>query len=354
MKSIKYLLVFSLPITVNIAFQAEGWLSFLPVYVFFMLVPFLELILPSRWTTNQASENELHRHAKYYNYLLYSLVFVQWGFVVFFLLAQSSSPDVTTWWGRVVSMGLMCGIIGINVGHELGHRNKRSEKFLGELLLLSSLENHFLPYHNRGHHTNVATPTDPASARKNEPLYFFWFRSQIGSYFQAWQIELTRMQIMGKAKFSFANKMVIYSLSHLLLLLAIWQIFDLTALLAFIAAASIGIMLLETVNYIEHYGLRRELNQNGRYELVKRKHSWNSNHVLGRLILFELTRHSEHHYKPDKPYQLLHSDPEAPTMPTGYPGMMLLSFLPPLFFTVMNAKVERALALGLINKVADA
>ena len=354
MKSIKYLLVFSLPITVNIAFQAEGWLSFLPVYVFFMLVPFLELILPSRWTTNQASENELHRHAKYYNYLLYSLVFVQWGFVVFFLIAQSSSPDVTTWWGRVVSMGLMCGIIGINVGHELGHRNKRSEKFLGELLLLSSLENHFLPYHNRGHHTNVATPTDPASARKNEPLYFFWFRSQIGSYFQAWQIELTRMQIMGKAKFSFANKMVIYSLSHLLLLLAIWQIFDLTALLAFIAAASIGIMLLETVNYIEHYGLRRELNQNGRYELVKRKHSWNSNHVLGRLILFELTRHSEHHYKPDKPYQLLHSDPEAPTMPTGYPGMMLLSFLPPLFFTVMNAKVERALALGLINKVADA
>lgn len=346
MKSIKYLLVFSLPITVNIAFQAEGWLSFLPVYVFFMLVPFLELILPSRWTTNQASENELHRHAKYYNYLLYSLVFVQWGFVVFFLIAQSSSPDVTTWWGRVVSMGLMCGIIGINVGHELGHRNKRSEKFLGELLLLSSLENHFLPYHNRGHHTNVATPTDPASARKNEPLYFFWFRSQIGSYFQAWQIELTRMQIMGKAKFSFANKMVIYSLSHLLLLLAIWQIFDLTALLAFIAAASIGIMLLETVNYIEHYGLRRELNQNGRYELVKRKHSWNSNHVLGRLILFELTRHSEHHYKPDKPYQLLHSAPEAPTMPTGYPGMMLLSFLPPLFFTVMNAKVEHALSAG--------
>lgn len=343
MKSIKYLLVFSLPITVNIAFQAEGWLSFLPVYVFFMLVPFLELILPSRWTTNQASENELHRHAKYYNYLLYSLVFVQWGFVAFFLIAQSSSPDVTTWWGRVVSMGLMCGIIGINVGHELGHRNKRSEKFLGELLLLSSLENHFLPYHNRGHHTNVATPTDPASARKNEPLYFFWFRSQIGSYFQAWQIELTRMQIIGKDKYSFHNKMVIYSFSHLFLLMAIWLLFDLKALLAFMAAAAIGILLLETVNYIEHYGLKRQLKENGRYELVKRKHSWNSNHLLGRLILFELSRHSEHHYKPDKPYQLLHSDPEVPTMPTGYPGMMLLSFIPPLFFKVMNVKVERAL-----------
>ena len=110
------------------------------------------------------------------------------------------------------------------------------------------------------------------------------------------------------------------------------------------AAAVIGILLLETVNYIEHYGLKRQLNENGRYELVKRKHSWNSNHILGRLILFELSRHSEHHYKPDKPYQLLHSDPEAPTMPTGYPGMMLLSFVPPLFFRVMNGKVERVLS----------
>ncbi len=344
MKSLKYLLVFSLPITVNIAFQSEGWWSYLPVYVFFILVPFLELILPSRWTTNEASENALKRHAKYYNYLLYTLVFVQWGFVAYFFNAQSSSPDATTWWGRIVSMGLMCGIIGINVGHELGHRNKRSEQFLGELLLLSSLENHFLPYHNRGHHTYVGTPSDPATARKNEVVYLFWFRSQIGSYFQAWQIELTRMQIMGKVKFSFSNKMVIYTLSHLLLLIAIWQIFDLKALLAFMAAAAIGILLLETVNYIEHYGLKRQRKENGRYELVKRKHSWNSNHLLGRLILFELSRHSEHHYKPDKPYQLLHSDPEAPTMPTGYPGMMLLSFVPPLFFKVMNVKVERALS----------
>jgi alkane 1-monooxygenase len=342
MKSLKYLLAFSLPITVNIAFRSEGWLSYLPVYVFFVLVPFLELILPSYLTTNDASENALNRHAKYYNYLLYTLVFVQWGFVAYFLIAQSTSPDTTTWWGRVVSMGLMCGIIGINVGHELGHRNKRSEQFLGELLLLSSLENHFLPYHNRGHHTNVGTPADPATALKNEPVYLFWFRSQIGSYFQAWQIELTRMQIIGKDKYSFHNKMVIYSFSHLLLLLAIWQFFDLKALLAFMAAAAIGILLLETVNYIEHYGLTRQMNENGRYELVKRKHSWNSNHLLGRLILFELSRHSEHHFKPDKPYQLLHSDPEAPTMPTGYPGMMLLSFLPPLFFRVMNVKVERA------------
>jgi len=129
MKSIKYVLVFSLPITVNIAFQSEGWLSYLPVYVFFILVPFLELILPLRWTTNEASENALHRHAKYYNYLLYTLVIVQWCFVAYFLNAQNSSPDANTWWGRVVSMGLMCGIIGINVGHELGHRNKRFEQF---------------------------------------------------------------------------------------------------------------------------------------------------------------------------------------------------------------------------------
>jgi alkane 1-monooxygenase len=240
-------------------------------------------------------------------------------------------------------MGIMCGVIGINVGHELGHRSGRLEQFFGELLLLSSLENHFLPYHNRGHHTNVATPQDPATARKNEAVYVFWFRSQIGSYIQAWQIESKRMQIIGSSFFSLRNKMLVYTLVHITCFALILILYGNQALLSFFTVATIGILLLETVNYIEHYGLLRQKNENRRYELVKRKHSWNSNHILGRLILFELSRHSEHHYKPDKPYQLLHSESTVPTMPTGYPGMMLLSFVPPLFFMVMNKRVAAAL-----------
>ncbi|MFM7643633.1 MAG: alkane 1-monooxygenase [Sphingomonadales bacterium] len=343
MKRLKYLLVFTLPLTVGISFGTEGWLSYLPVYIFFVVVPFLELVFPSHWQRNEATEIELNSASKYYDYLLYSLVFIQWAFLFFYLQNQSFAPDQMTWWGRAISMGIMCGVIGINVGHELGHRLGRFEQFMGELLLLSSLENHFLPYHNRGHHNNVATPNDPATARKNEAVYIFWFRSQIGSYFQAWQIESKRMQIMGTSFFSLRNKMLVYTLVHINLFALILFFFEVQTLLSFITVAAIGILLLETVNYIEHYGLLRQKNENGRYELVKRKHSWNSNHILGRLILFELSRHSEHHYKPDKPYQLLNSDASAPTMPTGYPGMMLLSFVPPIFFRVMNKRVVAVL-----------
>jgi alkane 1-monooxygenase len=345
MKRLKYFLIFLLPITVGIAFESEGLFSFIPLVVFFGLVPLLELLIPKSWNTDEASETDLAKPDLYYNLLLYSLVPLQWIYLFYFLSHQNEVSDSMTWWGRILAMGLMCGIIGINVGHELGHRNSKFERFLGELLLLSSLENHFLPYHNRGHHTNVGTPQDPASARRNEILFAFWFRSQIGSYIQAWQIEIRRMEITKQARFSLQNKMVVYTIGQSILLIFIFWFFGKSSFYAFVGASVFGILLLETVNYIEHYGLARQKKPNGQYELVKRHHSWNSNHLLGRAILFELSRHSEHHYKPDKPYQLLNRHESAPNMPTGYPGMMLLAFIPPIFFRIMNKAADRALSV---------
>lgn len=343
MKKVKYLLVFSVPATVYISFHSSGVNTFLPAIVFFGLVPLLELIIPDKWNQNKASEEILKQNNGYYNALLYLQVPVIWYFLYQFLCLPLQESDQMTQWGQITAMGIMCGIIGINLGHELGHRQNIFERFLGELLLLSSLENHFLPYHNRGHHTNVATPGDPATARRNEWLIGFWFRSQLGSYFQAWQIENTRMRILKRKTWHLSNKMIQYTFAQALLLGTIYWSAGLQPLIHFICAAFIGILLLETVNYIEHYGLVRKQNKHGNYEVVKRHHSWNSNHLLGRAILFELSRHSEHHYKPDLHYQFLDSKKGAPTMPTGYPGMMLLSFLPPLFFMVMNPRVDCAL-----------
>jgi alkane 1-monooxygenase len=151
------------------------------------------------------------------------------------------------------------------------------------------------------------------------------------------------MNIMKKYWFSIQNKMILYTLAHVLFLAAIYSIFGWMTLLYFLFAALIGILLLETVNYIEHYGLYRQQRDNGTFETVKRKHSWNSNHVIGRVVLFELSRHSDHHFKADRPYQLLETSDDSPVMPTGYPGMMLLTFIPPLFFKVMNKRVDAAL-----------
>jgi alkane 1-monooxygenase len=343
LKKLKYLSVLSLPICVWISFHSSGILTFLPALYLFVVIPFFELILKVDKQNLSEQEKTLAANDSFYSVLLYLMLPIQFGFLVYFMMHIQEAQSTSDLIGRISSMGLMCGVLGINIGHELGHRSNRFERFIGELLLLTSLENHFLPYHNRGHHTNVGTKNDPATARRNEWLFIFWIRSQIGSYFQAWQIELTRMKIMKKHLFSLHNKMVQYTILYSLFLGSIYTYFGSDVLIYFLFAAAIGILLLETVNYIEHYGLYRQQRENGNYEQVKNKHSWNSNHVIGRVVLFELSRHSDHHFKADRPYQLMETSDDSPVMPTGYPGMMLLSCIPPLFFRVMNHRVLKAL-----------
>jgi alkane 1-monooxygenase len=339
MSKLKYLSAFILAATVYISFNNVGIWTYLPLLFSFGFIPLVELLFKP--DAKNLSEDEKIKATKdpFFNLVLYAVVFVQVFFLIYFLMVIQENLSTFDLIGRIISMGILCGIFGINVGHELGHRSNRFEQFLGEILLLTSLETHFLPYHNSGHHHNVATPKDPATARKGEVVFLFWFRSQIGSYFQAWKIENDRLHKKGKSFISFSNKMLIYSFSQIALLASIYYFFNIQTMFYFLAAAIIGILLLETVNYIEHYGLLRKIKENGNYERVKPHHSWNSNHILGRTMLFELSRHSDHHYKASKHYQLLDSTPNSPQMLTGYPGMMLLALFPPLWFKVMNKQL---------------
>ncbi|MBK9287726.1 MAG: alkane 1-monooxygenase [Flavobacteriales bacterium] len=225
-------------------------------------------------------------------------------------------------------------------GARARHRRLRWERDLARTLLLSSLYMHFIIEHNRGHHARVATPDDPASARQNEPLYAFWFRSVVFSFLSAWWIEIDRLRKDGRSPFGLGNEMIRFLAIEATLVAGIALLFGSTALWCFMGAATIGVLLLETVNYIEHYGLRRRLSESGNYQRVQHVHSWNSDLLPGRLMLFELTRHSDHHYKASKKYQVLRSLDMGPQLPTGYPGMMLLSLVPPLWFKVVNPIVE--------------
>lgn len=342
MKALKYLSILLLPITVYISFTSTGWITYLPLIVFFGFVPALELLFNPDKKNFDKEQEKTEKENKMYTYILYAMIPIQLVFLYyFFLVIQEPELAFTDLAGRITAMGLMCGVIGINVGHELGHRNNRLDEFWGEILLLTSLNTHFLPYHNGGHHFNVATPNDAATARRNELLYVFWIRSHFMSYFQAWQIENKRLKDSDRSWFHIQNRMIIYTLANILLLGSIFFFFGWFGLVAFLAAAVFGILLLETVNYIEHYGLLREKNEYGRFERVKRTHSWNSDHVIGKMMLFNLSRHSDHHYNGSKHYQLLKSLPESPQMPTGYPGMMLLSLFPPLWFKLMNKKIQK-------------
>ena len=341
MKRLKYFLVYVLPLVVYISFTSKGLLTFLPFILFFGVVPILEMFFKPDSSNFDKETATLENENKIYSWILYGTIPIQVSMLIFFFYAIQESLTITEYVGRISSMGLMCGVLGINVGHELGHRANKVEIFLGELMLLTSLNTHFLPYHNGGHHFNVATPKDAATARKNEPIYFFWIRSHFTSYINAWQLENKRLLDENKTIISFQHKMVNYSIANLLIIISIYFYFGKIALIGFLTASVIGILQLETVNYIEHYGLLRKKNKLGRYEKVRHHHSWNSDHVIGKLMLFNLSRHSDHHYNGSKHYQILKSLPESPQMPTGYPGMMLLSLIPPLWFKYMNGKISK-------------
>jgi len=324
------------------SFTTTGWQVWLPLIWAWIIIPVAELMIKPVAANMSTAEEELAKKDRTYDFLLYFIVILQYILLVKFLFAMSQDEmtraDIA---GRIWVMGLLCGTFGINVGHELGHRVNKFEQGLAKALLLTSLYMHFFTEHNKGHHKRVATPEDPSSARYGEPVYTFYFRTIIFSYISAWYIANDETRKKGKPVFSLYNEMIRFLLIQLALVTLIVIVFNWLVLVYFLAAALIGILLLETVNYIEHYGLQRKATGDGKYERTLPAHSWNSDHVIGRLLLFELSRHSDHHYLASRKYQVLRHHEDSPQMPTGYPGMMILSLIPPAWFYVMNRRIKK-------------
>jgi alkane 1-monooxygenase len=333
--------VYSLPITAAMSFSMHGAFTFAPVILAFFIIPSLELVFkPNAKNLSKTELQEVSKN-KLYDWFIYLIFPIQWMALVWFLFSiQESGLTTIEIVGRISAYGMLCGVFGINVAHELGHRTKPHEKLLAKGLLLSALYMQFYIEHNKGHHKNVGTPEDPTTARIGEWLPAFWFRSILNVYLNAWKISNKECKRKYGSAFSLKNEMLGYQLIEFALVLAILFLFGLKVMFFYLASAFIGAVLLETVEYIEHYGLARNKVNEFRYENTSPKHSWNSNHIVGRLFLFELSRHSDHHYKAYKKYPTLNNHDESPQMPTGYPGMMLLAAIPPLWFKVMNPKVK--------------
>ncbi|MEZ4909392.1 MAG: alkane 1-monooxygenase [Saprospiraceae bacterium] len=336
-----YLLVFLTPILVVFSLSSTGIFSFSTVAVLFVILPAIELFTVGS-TYNLTKEEELFAlDNRLYDLILYSLVPIQYAILVYFLVKiGNSDSDLITQIGYTTAYGMSCGILGINAAHELGHRHTWYEQWMSKSLLLTTLYMHFFIEHNRGHHRRVSTMEDPASARYGENVYAFHLRSIKGSWLSAWQLERQKLDKNGHSYWSLHNEMLIFQGLQILLVICIYLVFGGFVLLWFLSSAIIGIFLLETVNYIEHYGLQRK-SINGKYERTMPIHSWNSNHPFGRLILLELSRHSDHHYMANRKYQILRHFDESPQMPTGYPGMMVLSLIPILWFKVMHKQIAK-------------
>lgn len=341
---LKYVVAFLAPAGTLIGMLYGGYLPLVPVIFAFLIVPFIELIIPPDQKNLSTAEAIFAAKDPVYDILLYLLLPLQFIILFFFLSSVKAGNDsFMELLGKTLSMGILCGIVGINVGHELGHRKSGFELVLANLFLLSSLYMHFFIEHNRGHHKNVGTHDDPASARFGESIYEFWVRSITGSYWSAWKIENERLKKNNLRPFSIKNAMIQIHIYQFLFLLLVFYFFGLRSLLFFVLVALIGILLLESVNYIEHYGLGRRLRSEGVFVKPLHCHSWNSDHVLSRVLLFELSRHSDHHYKASKKYQLLNHHDDSPQMPTGYAGMIVLALISPLWFVVMHPIIKREL-----------
>ena len=340
-RALKYLAVYITPALVIFSILAKGWWSYTAMIVLFGFILFIELFTSGTTKNLSEVEEEIIKKDRFYDYLIYALLPIH--YTIMYLFLSNISTEGIPLYGKIgmtISFGLSCGIIGINVAHELGHRNSKFEQTMSKMLLLSTQYMHFFIEHNRGHHKNVSTDDDPASSRSGEIIYTFYVRSTFWSWISAWNLESKRLKSHGKSPISWMNEMVQFTFIQLSLILIIYSFFNLETTLWYLLGSVIGILLLETVNYIEHYGLRRKWVGN-RYERTMPIHSWNSNHPIGRLMLFELSRHSDHHFISTRKYQLLRNHNESPQMPTGYPGMMMLTLIPPLWFRVMNPRVAK-------------
>jgi len=344
-KKTGFFTAFILPALVIGSFYLGGWWHYLPIVFVFLFIPLIDYLTGLDTTNPDDAEAKNIADEFYYRFITYVWTFVQLGFVIWSAYAITTGVINTSaeWIGFTISVGLVTGGIGITVAHELGHKKSKLERFYSKLILMTVCYMHFYVEHNRGHHVYVATPEDPATARKNENFYSFWFRSVFHGYAHAWKLEQESLQRKGKSVFSFQNEMIMFALLPLLFCAFLtfitsinqnemhWQV-----PVFFFAQSIIAFTLLELVNYVEHYGIVRKKLPDGKYERVNPLHSWNTSYLISNFFLFQLQRHSDHHANAIKRYQVLNHYDESPQLPFGYPTMILIALVPPLWFAMMN------------------
>jgi alkane 1-monooxygenase len=337
-----------IPIAAWWSLAIGGYLSWLTPFVIFGILPFIEQWAKPDVANYHTPEEQSREKQALFTILLF--LNVPLIYAVFYQFAHQFTQKHFQWWelmGLVISLGIVLGANGINVAHELGHRNDKLSRLAAFLLLLPSNYVHFTLEHNLGHHKNVATPQDPATASRGQNVYAFWLQSIMGTYLHSWSLQMQLLKQQKKSFFNLSNQIFYGNLTMLIFNILLFMIFGGFTWLLLFFAGMIGVLLLETINYIEHYGLLRKKMPNGRYETVTPEHSWNSDHIIGRILLYELTRHSDHHFKSSRAYQILRHVDYSPQLPVGYPGAMLISLCPPLWFRLMDRRLQ------ISNEIAD-
>ena len=300
----------------------------------FILVPIIDLVLP--YLSKQdvdLKENMLHNFS-----ILIILPCILFLIVFGLIVVSDSSISLLVAAALGAAVGMSGGSIGITTAHELIHRQNKYMRGIGVLLLVLCCYGHFRIEHVYGHHKNVASKEDPATARKGENFYFYFIRCVINSVISSWNIEKNILDKKNINTLSPQNRMLHYFILEIIFLFIAFFIAGINGLIFVIFHSFVSITLLELVNYIQHYGLERKI-QNGKYERFTDHHSWNSRHISANWSTFNLGLHAEHHQSASKPYPLLSQEEKVIEMPANYSIMLIMALIPPLWFFIMDRKL---------------
>lgn len=328
---------FASAIAAHVTGSEWGW-WFTPIFLYGVL-PLLDWVIgedPHNPPDNAVKELSDDR---WYKYCVYAFIPIQFISLLYSLSVLSSG---TLGWAGISGMVITVGIVSavsFNTSHELCHKHNWLDKFLAKVTLAPTWYGHFVVEHPRGHHSRVATPEDPASARFGETYYQFLPRTVVGGLVSAWHLEKTRLGRQGKSVWHWQNHNLQAWAMSLVLYAVLINAFGWVALPFLLAQAVYASSLFEIINYVEHYGLCRQKREDGHYQRCEPEHSWNSNHLVTNLFLYQLQRHSDHHANPTRPYQALRHFEQAPQLPSGYAGMVVLAYFPKLWRKVMDPKV---------------
>lgn len=325
-------------------FHIQNLTAFLTLAYIFIFITLVDHLL-GHDSYNPDKEMQQQLLQQFY-YQIITLICVPLQYItLFFSCYYFTNTDLNFFGmlGWILSVGLVSSSVGITVAHELIHKNTRHERWAGGLLLASVCYSTFKVEHIRGHHVWVGTSKDRTTARYNQSLYHYLMNVFPATFIHSWKLEFDYLTQRGWKRLGWHNELIWWHIVSLLTVVSLTFLFGWKGLVFFFAQSFVAIMVLEIINYVEHYGLRRQMLESGKYEPVNEYHSWNSNFLLSNLMLFHLQRHSDHHQKAKNRYQILLHRENSPQLPFGYPTMMLIALIPPLWFKLINPLIPEGM-----------
>lgn len=339
LRALPHFLPLSFPALVVLGWWLGGWWTFLTLGFLFGIIGTLDLI-SGRDATPAPAVSFLHRIAP----MLWMPV--QLGMIVWVLIVTTNgSLSAVEIIGMTISTGSLAGAYGITIAHELTHKAERIERFFADALLTSVTFHHFVVEHVNGHHRDVGTPADPATAKLGQSFYAFFPQTLFKGAAYAWGLEAQRLKRRDMPVLHWRNRVFMGALAEAAMFVAAGFVFGWLGVVILAGIGLVAIFQLEVINYIEHYGLVRAKLENGRFERVAAKHSWDDDHRLTNWLLYNLPRHADHHLRPGERYQVLTVPEGVPKLPWGYTTAFTVALIPPLWFRIMNPRALAARAL---------